>query len=152
MFWQVNFEIKLLVVDLPAKAAILNMNQFNAYFGCTLCLIETKQIGDGKKGRYYPNQRIKMRTSSQYKSYLDLIEEDGLESFREIKRPCAVSDLLEDIPLTARIDYMHQVLLGVTRALLFVVRNNTCRSGLVKVRDFVSSIQSLQISNKRFAV
>ena len=139
--WQVNFEIKLLVVDLPAKAAILNMNQFNAYFGCTSCLIESKQIGDGKKGRYYPNERIKMRTPSQYKSYLYLMEEDGLESFRGIKGHCAVSDLLEDIPLTAPIDYMHQVLLGVTRALLFVVRSNTCRSGLVKISDCVSSIQ-----------
>ena len=82
-----------------------------------------------------------MRTSSQYKSYLDLIEEDGLESFRGIKGPCAVSDLLEDIPLTAPIDYMHHILLGVTRAPLLVVTNNTCRSGLVEVRDFVSSIQ-----------
>ena len=98
------------------------MNQFNAYFGCTLCLIGTKQIGDGKKGRYYPNQRIKVRTPSQYKSYLYLMEEDGLKSFSGIKGHCAVSDLLEEIPLTAPIDYLHQVLLGVTRALLFVVR------------------------------
>ena len=35
-FWEVNFVTKLLVADLPAKASILNMQQFNTYFGCTL--------------------------------------------------------------------------------------------------------------------
>lgn len=37
-----------MVADLPAKAAVLNCNQFNDRYGCTNCEIEGKVV---KKGR-----------------------------------------------------------------------------------------------------
>ena len=139
--WNVVFEVKLLVADLPAKASILNMQQFNAYFGCTLCLIECKPIGDGKKGLYYPNQRNKMRTAEQHQSYLKLMQKEGLQTFRGIKGTCVLSDLIENLPLTAPIDYMHQVLLGVTRSILFLIRDKTSKTVLIQIREVIDSVQ-----------
>ena len=36
VLWTINFDTKFLVADLPAKAAILNMQQYNAFFGCSI--------------------------------------------------------------------------------------------------------------------
>ena len=139
--WEVNFVIKLLMSDLPAKASILNMQQFNAYFGCTLCLIKSKPIGEGKKGLYYPNQRNKMRTAAQHEAYIRLIQEQAMDSFRGVKGPSAVSTLIENLPFTAPVDYMHQVLLGVTRALLFLIRDKSTKSDLNKIRENSATLQ-----------
>ena len=35
--------------DLPAKAIVYNMTQFNGYFGCTHCLQSGKQLTIGPK-------------------------------------------------------------------------------------------------------
>ena len=70
--WTVRFQIKLLVADLPAKAAILNMQQFFAYFGGTLCLIECQLIGKRSRGLFYPNQRHQMRSKENQEKYLRL--------------------------------------------------------------------------------
>ena len=148
--WEVNFVIKLLVADLPAKASILNMQQFNAYFGCTLCLIKSKTIGEGKKGLYYPNQRNKMRTAAQHEAYIRLIQEQAMDSFRGVKGPSAVCTLIENLPLTIPVDYMHQVLLGVTRALLFLIRDMPTKSDLNKIRENSATLQ-LTSDFKRWA-
>ena len=141
VMWTLKFDTKFLVADLPAKASILNMQQFNAYFGCSICLIECKAIGDGNRGLYYPNQRHKLRTKSRHESYIDLIQREGLETFRGVKGPSALSHIIDNIPLAAPIDYMHQVLLGVTRSLLFSVRNQTKKSDLEKINSAVGTIQ-----------
>ena len=141
IMWTLKFDTKFLVADLPAKALILNMQQLNAYFGCSICLIVCKAIGDGNRGLYYPNQRHKLRTKSRHESYIDLIQIEGLETFRGVKGPSAVSHIIDNIPLAAPIDYMHQVLLGVTRSLLFSVRNQTKKSDLEKINSAVGTIQ-----------
>ena len=76
--WTKKFDTKFLLADLPAKAAILNMQQYNAYFGCSICLIESKAIGNGSRGLYYPNQRRKLRTKARHENYLDFIQREGL--------------------------------------------------------------------------
>ena len=139
--WTLMFEVKILVADLPAKASILNIKQFNAYFGCSLCLTKCKSIGEGKKGLFYPNQRNKMRTKERHEEYLNLIQNEGLSSFRGVKGPSAAADIVDNLPLSAPIDYMHQVLLGVTRTLLFAVKNKTNKLGLGRIRKAVEGIQ-----------
>ena len=139
--WTLMFEVKILVADLPAKASILNIKQFNAYFGCSFCLIKCKSIGEGKKGLFYPNQRNKMRTKERHEEYLNLIQNEGLSSFRGVKGPSAVADIVDNLPLLAPIDYMHQVLLGLTRTLLFAVKNKTNKLGLGRIRKAVEGIQ-----------
>ena len=131
--WTLMFEVKILVADLPAKASILNIKQFNAYFGCSLCLIKCKPIGEGKKGLFYPNQRNKMRTKERHEEYLNLIQNEGLSSFRGVKGPSAVADIVDNL--------RHQILLGVTRTLLFAVKNKTNKLGLGRIRKAVEGIQ-----------
>ena len=57
-----------------------------------------------------------------------------------IKRHSAVSDVAEVFHLRVPVDYMHQVFAGFTGPLLFVVRNKTCKSGLVEIFSIVLSI------------
>ena len=135
------FDTKFLVADLPAKAAILNMQQFNAYFGCSICLIESKAIGNGSRGLYYPNQRHKLRTNARRENYIDLKQREGLETSRGVKGPSAVSHITENLPLAAPIDYMHQILLGITRSLLFSIKNHTKKSNLEKINSATETIQ-----------
>ena len=135
------FEVKILVADLPAKASILNIKQFNAYFGCSHCLIKRKSIGEGNRGLFYPNQRNMMRTKEKHEEYLNLIQNEGLSSFRGVRGPSAVADIVDNLPLSAPIDYMHEVLLGVTRTLLFAVKNKTNQLGLGRIRKAIEGIQ-----------
>ena len=137
----IKFDTKFLVADLPAKAAILNMQQYNAYFGCSICLIESKAIGNGSRGLYYPNQRHKLRTKARHENYLDFIQREGLETFRGVKGPSAVSHIIDNLPLTAPIDYMHQVLLGITRSLLFSIKNHTKKANLEKINSATETIE-----------
>ena len=64
-----------------------------------------------------------------------------MDSFRGVKGPSAVSTLIENLPLTAPVDYMHQVLLGVTRALLFLIRDKSTKSDRNKIRENSATLQ-----------
>lgn len=44
------------VADLPAKAASLNLKQFNGKFGCSICLEAGKKDRDNPLLRYYPHK------------------------------------------------------------------------------------------------
>ena len=82
-----------------------------------------------------------MRTAAQHEAYIRLIQEQGMDSFRGVNWPSATSTLIENLPLTAPVDYMHQVLLGVSRALLFLIRGKSTKSDLNKIRENSASLQ-----------
>ena len=83
-----------------------------------------------------------MRRAAQHEAYIQLIEEQGMDSLRGVKGPSALSTLIENLPLTAApVDYMHQVLLGVTRALLFFIRDKPTKSDLKKIHENSASLQ-----------
>ena len=90
---------------------------------------------------FYPNQRHQMRSKENQDKYLRLLQREGLSSFRGIKGPSALSQLIDNLPLSAPVDYMHQVLLGVTRSLLTVVRDKTRKSNLENIKRAVDVIQ-----------
>lgn len=47
--------VLIMVADLPAKAAVLNCNQFNGRYGCSDCEIEGKVVKKGRgHTRVYP--------------------------------------------------------------------------------------------------
>ena len=73
-----------------------------------------------------------MRTAAQHEAYIRLIQEQAMDSFRGVKGPSAVSTLIKNLPLTAPVDYMHQVLLSVTRALRFLLEIN--RQNLISTK------------------
>ena len=82
-----------------------------------------------------------MRSKENQDKYLRLLQREGLSSFRGIKGPSALSQLIDNLPLLAPVDYMHQVLLGVTRSLLTVVRDKTRKSNLENIKKAVDVIQ-----------
>ena len=114
--FRLHFEIVLLVADLPAKASLLCMSQYNAFFGCTLCTIEAKRVG---RIHYYPNAVSSMRNAKEHAKHVQEVQRfTNSESLYGVKGRSALSGLISNLPLTAPIDYMHQVLLGVTKVLL----------------------------------
>ena len=87
-----------------------------------------------------------MRTAAQHKAYIRLIQEQGMDSFRGDKGPSAVSTLIENLPLTAAVDYMHQVVLDVAGALLFLIRDKSTKSDLNKILENIACPQLTSVS------
>ena len=105
----------LLVSDLVAKPHILNMFQFNGYFGCHYCFAEGTTIG--RTHSYYPhNQQAEIREPETNDKYVEIAEYGRSALFRNvagIKGRSAFSSIINGLPLAAPIDYMHCILLGV---------------------------------------
>ena len=111
----VNFEIKVIVSDLCANSHLLNMFQFNGFFGCHYCTVEGKTIG--KSHAYYPfQQEGNIRVPYVNDVYVAMAENMRAQNIKNIvgvKGRSAFAGLVRGLPLTAPIDYMHCVLLGV---------------------------------------
>ena len=110
--------------DLPAKALVYNMTQFNGYFGCTHCLQSGKQLSVGPRSsvHIYPfvpsNPTGPTRTTAQLEKFSRQAIEKG-ETVSGIKGPSWLSTIPNyNIVDGNCLDYMHCVLLGVTKMLL----------------------------------
>lgn len=133
----------LLVADLPAKASMLNMMQYNGLYGCHLCSMPGKTL---EKNHVFPaTESFSMRTVDEYSQNVSAALVKLRCGFREgriaksadclgVKGPTILSEILPKLPLAAPIDYMHQVLIGVAKAflLLFV------KALPQRVRDIIS--------------
>ena len=111
----VVFKVRLLVSDLCAKSHMLNMFKFNGFYGCNYCTAEGKTIG--KTHAYYPfNQIGKVREPRINNAYVNMAESFGpsiIPNVVGVKGKSAFSIIVDELPLTAPIDYTHCVLLGV---------------------------------------
>ena len=99
------------IFDLPAKAAVLHAKQYNGEYGCSVCLHPGKRLPNN--ARVYLPRVHPERTHEQVMAY-------GVEAEREsscIKGVLGISPLSSVLDLVASIpiDYMHNVLEGVTR-------------------------------------
>ena len=143
-------EIIFLVADLPAKASLLAMAQYNAFYGCTLCYTLARRSG---RIHYYPNVDSEMRDPGYHLKIVSSIENGEDVNTFGVKSRSNLLDLIANLPLTAPIDYMHQVLLGVTRVLLQISQTRLGRSltGVnkiaisVKVSDHVFLFEILSV-------
>ena len=103
----------LLVADKSAKYSVLNWISHIGYYGCCYCF---KRVNAFVRRRYYPLHPYDMRTLESYKHDLStLARNPGLKSSRGVKGPSVLSNFLPNLPLSAPIDYMHQIALGVGR-------------------------------------
>lgn len=105
--------------DLPAKALVLNMKQFNGKNGCSVCLDE-EECPEGR-----PLMRFYLFNSAANERTHQLMLNNAAESCRTGKVVNGVKGasslmILDyfDIPRFVVIDWMHCVLLGVTKALM----------------------------------
>ena len=107
-FDQMTVNVIGLVCDLPAKASILNMIQFNGYYGCTYCLSPGLHMD---KKHVYPSHSFEVRTVASYEADVELSPNHG------VKGLSVLSDIIK-IPAQIPIDYMHETLEGVLTSLL----------------------------------
>ena len=120
----VNIQLNIVLVDTPAKATVLDMVQFNGYYGCPNC----KQKGRTSLTNYflqlryfqyilkgirkfnktiYPLTRanVKLRNNE---NFLD----DAEKGTSGVKRKSILTSLLQ-FPDSAPLDYMHLVFEGI---------------------------------------
>lgn len=117
-----KLKIRAIICDMPAKAFVKLIKNHNAYYSCTICI----QSGEYVNGRMcFPEMDASERTDSSFRNRVH--EEhhinDG-ESISPFERLPYI-DMIKSFPL----DYMHLLLLGVTKKLL-----TQWRSGSLSVR------------------
>ena len=110
-----TFRGKLLlgVFDLPAKAAVLNVKQFNGTYGCSTCFHLGAQV---QRSHVYPPQKHSLRNHHTMVKHAQQATDSNSIVFG-VKGPSVLSsalDLVKGVPC----DYMHAVLEGITRWLL----------------------------------
>ena len=138
----ISFKVRLLVADMCAKAHVLNMIQFNGYFGCHFCTTEGKTIG--KMHAYYPyGQNGNVREpelNDQYIHKAELLSSSGAQNVFGVKGRSVFSNIVCGLPLTAPVDYMHCVLLGVFPELLRLIIKKLTTTTKREINDIVSSL------------
>ena len=138
----ISFKVRLLVADMCAKAHVLNMIQFNGYFGSHFCTAEGKTIG--KTHAYYPyGQNGNVREpelNDQYIHKAELLSSKGAQNVFGVKGRSAFTDIVCGLPLTAPVDYMHCVLLGVFPELLRLIFRKLTTATKREINDIVSSL------------
>ncbi|RNA06260.1 hypothetical protein BpHYR1_004370 [Brachionus plicatilis] len=132
-----NFSIKIygILCDTPAKSMVLNMNQFNAYFGCAYCLNPGDYKNIYKKMTYsQKNYPLRSKETFEFDSQIDTekLPENGIKGIIAISKKLHLPD---SIP----IDYMHLVCFGIFKSIL----NNWFDSSNHK-EDFYIGKQSIK--------
>ncbi|KAL1472032.1 hypothetical protein MTO96_039584 [Rhipicephalus appendiculatus] len=108
--------VVLCCVDSPARAALLNMKQFNGYYGCSWCREEGTCV-DGTVKYVYTGQQAPDRTHGRVVEAMRRAKGPE-EPFEGFKGPSSLVkfkglDLVWGLPP----DYMHSILEGVTKQL-----------------------------------
>jgi hypothetical protein len=101
------------MADLPARANILNVKQFNGKFGCIQCNEPGVFLNELSKRVYTPPKAAESfieKDGAFFNKVSKLVQESNEELFG-IKGTCPFTDLL-DIPRQIPFDYMHLVLQG----------------------------------------
>ncbi|XP_072023195.1 uncharacterized protein, partial [Amphiura filiformis] len=106
--------------DMPAKSQVLNMVQFNGMYGCSRCLQPGETVASGRGHTHaYPymvdNPSGPARTWAGFRSDAEQAYEEG-NRVNGVNGPSWMLYLFDVVRGTA-LDYMHQILLGVTRKL-----------------------------------
>ena len=132
---RLSFKVRLLVSDLGAKSHMLNMLKFNGYYGCHFCTAEGTTLG--RTQAYYPfSQPGDVRDPDLNDLYVDYAETLGVDEVVNVvgvKGKSAFTSLIDGLPLTAPIDYMHCVLLGVFPDVLKLCYKNLSSEEKIKV-------------------
>ena len=110
----ISYNVRLLISDLGAKHHLLNIYKFNGFYGCNVCLVEGKTIG--RTHAYYPFGQVgELREPEVHENHVllaDCLNRNGI-NVACVKGKSAFSNIVHGLPLTAPIDYMHCILLGV---------------------------------------
>ena len=112
----------LLVADTPAKYSVLNWISHIGYYGCCYRFNKSERF---VRRHYCPLHPYDMRTLESYKLDLStLARNPGLKSSRGVKSPSALSCFLPNLPLSAPVDYMHQIALELVELFWKTTKRN----------------------------
>jgi hypothetical protein len=121
---QTVINIHTFLGDLPAKASVLNVKQFNGYYGCVACDHESEYItvtnkkNKQSKKQIYGPRNFNKRTAEEFNECALLVDlDDEVEDIYGIRGTCAFTGLI-DLPHQAPFDFMHLVLQGHSRWLI----------------------------------
>ena len=102
-----SFKFLFLVCDMPAKAAVCCVQQFNGYYGCPQCYI--RGFHQNNRMIYKVNEPLILRIESDY------LENARLKQFGVKSR--SPLNTFFSMPSSVPIDPMHQVFLGAAKIL-----------------------------------
>ena len=130
----------LLVADTTAKFSVLNWISHIGYYGCCYCFNKGELF---VRRHYYPLHPYAMRTLESYKLYFStLTRNPGLKPSRGVKGPSVLSNFLPNLLLSAPIDNMHQIALGVGRTVLEDIQKELSNSALMEIENIVRTLKA----------
>ena len=135
-----HLKAKLLlgVFDLPAKAAAVNMMQYNGRYGCLYCLDEG--IYFSHRRLYLPSDNHRPRNMKDMTKWAKQAIEQGRPVFG-VKGPSILSSSI-DIVKSVPIDYMHAILEGITKSLFNCWFNSKYHKSIYYLGKKVTAINS----------
>jgi len=135
---QIKLKVICLIADLPARAAVLNVNQFNGYHSCMVCLI--KGLYDVQLHKMiFPNQLdLFYRDDEMYDFHVEMAQSTG-ETFLGVKGKHFLTPLIRN-PLQAPLDCMHLIYLGVTKTLTL----HLIKKGIFNIDQISSALKSIK--------
>lgn len=116
----VEVYLHALCCDAPAKAKVLNVTQWNGFYGCPYCL-QKGETPENFNTLVYPYQEnVEVRNNKLIREQMKQVAqlEDSKKTACGVKGPSALTPLQFDLVNGVTIDYMHAVLLGVVRFLV----------------------------------
>ena len=114
------------------QSTVLNRISHISYYGCCYCFNKGKRF---VRRHYYPVHPHDMKTLESYKLDLSsLARNPGLKSSRG---PSALSNFLPNLLLSATINYMHQIVLGVGRIVPEQIQKEIGNSALMEIENIV---------------
>ena len=93
--------------------------------------------------RFYPLKKFKMRTPQLHEQCIENLECCKLKSFKGVKGRSSLFDIIPNLPLTALVDVMHQVYLGVTKVILQVIVSKKVKKDIEAVNQWFQNIQGI---------
>ncbi|XP_062502036.1 uncharacterized protein LOC134179161 [Corticium candelabrum] len=128
--------------DLPAKADMLCMNHHNGKFSCLVCEEPDRQVARGR-GHVHAipfNRALQKRTNESFVRNAHQAVTSS-QTVKGIKSACPLLLLNDFYPVTAAvIDYLHCVLLGVTKSLLHRWTDVSSRGCPYFIRDDIDTV------------
>ena len=119
------------------------MYKFNGYYGCHYCTVNSKTLG--RTHAYYPYiERGEVRDPILNDLYVEIAEchtENEIPNVIGVKGRSAFAGIIDGLPLTAPVDYMHCVLLGVFPELLWLCHKTLPTQDKNDIQLLISELQ-----------
>ncbi|XP_046332208.1 uncharacterized protein LOC124115320 [Haliotis rufescens] len=142
-----------LTADLPAKSSVLNMVQFNGSHSCLFCTQKGKNFRTDKGGNVHIFPYVEEDPSGPARTATDSVRNSltasSVQPVEGIKGYSFLMNLSSfDYVRSCSVDYMHCVLLGVTKLLLTLWFSSAHAASRFSLLPYVNSVDNLLCSVK----